>query len=291
MAVGFTNDTFNESPYITVGEYKNAPTSIDWNNLVEGGNEDAQDAELANVIMRASSYMNEYFNQSLVADQITETKRVRVTPQGWISLHPDNSNIIALTDFQYGTNPNSLTAYPDCSQAWFEKQQIILPLYQNTMSSSGPLSFGFPPSNRSIIFTKYTYIAGFPVTRVTGTSGESSVTVLDGTGILAGMRLTIADGAISEQVTVASTYEFGSTIVPLVNPLVFDHDNAPIDCLPDVVKQACILLTTAFIKIRGDQSMTLIATTRAGSEVDGSSLYGREIKLALDMVDKFRRVR
>lgn len=291
MAIGLTNDTFNESPYITVTEYKNAPTSIDYNNLVVGGNEAAQDAELANVILRASSYMNEYFNQSLVADTITETKRTRVTPQGWISLHPKNSNLVALTDFEYGANPNNLTVLPDCSQAWFEEQQLVIPLYQSTMSSQGPLSFGFPMSNRNIIFCKYTYIAGFPVTTSSGVAGESSITVADATGILPGQRLRISDGAKSEQVTVDSTYVFGDTTVPVAAPLGRSHTNAATDALPAVVKEACILLTTAFIKIRGDQSLTMMATTRPSGAMMGSELYGSEIKLALDMVDKFRRVR
>jgi hypothetical protein len=29
MAVGLTHDTFSESSYITIAEFKNAPTSID----------------------------------------------------------------------------------------------------------------------------------------------------------------------------------------------------------------------------------------------------------------------
>jgi hypothetical protein len=45
MAVGITPDTSNENPYLTVQEYKDAPTSIDYNNLVVGGNQAAQDAE------------------------------------------------------------------------------------------------------------------------------------------------------------------------------------------------------------------------------------------------------
>ena len=66
MAVGVTAQTgFNEQPYITIAEYKNAPTSLDYNNLVVNGNANAQDAELSRVILRATSYLNEYLNQDL----------------------------------------------------------------------------------------------------------------------------------------------------------------------------------------------------------------------------------
>jgi hypothetical protein len=58
MTTGVTTLTgFDENPYITVAEFKNAPTSIDYNNLVVNGNQQAQDAELARVIMRATSYL------------------------------------------------------------------------------------------------------------------------------------------------------------------------------------------------------------------------------------------
>jgi hypothetical protein len=36
MAVGITPDTIQEYSYLTVQEYKDAPTSIDYNNLVVG---------------------------------------------------------------------------------------------------------------------------------------------------------------------------------------------------------------------------------------------------------------
>ncbi len=99
MTVGTTPDTFHETPYLTLAEYKNAPTSIDYNNLVIGGNANAQDAELEKVILRASSYMDEYFNANLNATKYTETQRTRFTPDGFIALHPNNTPIVALETF------------------------------------------------------------------------------------------------------------------------------------------------------------------------------------------------
>jgi len=295
MAVGITPDTTDESQYVSVAEFKNAPTSLDINNLVSGGNAAAQDAELANVLMRASSYMNEYLNQNLVAQRYTETQRIRVNTQGYISLHPNNNPIIALEAFQYGSDPLNLQTLNDCSQTWFEQQQIIIPLGQfaTTYSSAGPLSFGGSVP-RQQMFTKYTYVSGYVNNFIaTATAGATSLTVTSGIGIVAGQVLHIYDGSISETVTVASTYTYGSTTVPLTSALVSTHAaGVTIGNLPMAIKQACILVATAFIRIRGDKSNTMSITTRAqGSEINGDARFGSDIRLALDMVNLYRRVR
>lgn len=295
MAVGITPDTLQESPYLTVQEYKDAPTSIDYNNLVVGGNQAAQDAELANVILRASSYMNEYLNQSLVADSYTETQRVRVNGQGMIALHPNNSPIISLSSFEYGADPNNLVALPDCSTAWFEAQQLIIPLSNLGLnySSQGPLGFGFGYSPRQQLFTQYTYVSGFVNTTIaTATAAATSLTVADGTGIIAGQQYRIYDGSKSERITVASTYTNGSTTVPLTSALAYSHAaGVAIGNLPNAIKEACILITTAFLKVRGDNSMTMNLTTQPTTNIGNNARYSGDIALALDMVNKYRRIR
>lgn len=295
MAVGITPDTLQENPYLTVQEYKDAPTSIDYNNLVVGGNQAAQDAELANVILRASSYMNEYLNQSLVADSYTETQRVRVNGQGMIALHPNNSPIISLSSFQYGADPNNLVALPDCSTAWFEAQQLIIPLSNLGLnySSQGPLGFGFGYSPRQQLFTQYTYVSGFVNTTIaTAVQGATSLTVADGTGIIAGQQYRIYDGSKSERITVASTYTNGSTTVPLTSALAHSHAaGVAIGNMPNAIKEACILITTAFLKVRGDNSMTMNLTTQPTTNIGNNARYSGDIALALDMVNKYRRIR
>jgi hypothetical protein len=295
MAVGITPDTLQESPYLTVQEYKDAPTSIDYNNLVVGGNQAAQDAELANVILRASSYMNEYLNQSLVADSYTETQRVRVNGQGMIALHPNNSPIISLSSFEYGADPNNLVALPDCSTAWFEAQQLIIPLSNLGLnySSQGPLGFGFGYSPRQQLFTQYTYVSGFVNTTIaTATAAATSLTVTDGTGIIAGQQYRIYDGSKSERITVASTYTNGSTTVPLTSALAYSHAaGVAIGNMPNAIKEACILITTAFLKVRGDNSMTMNLTTQPTTNIGNNARYSGDIALALDMVNKYRRIR
>lgn len=294
MATGVTYDSFSEQAYLTVAEYRNAPTSIDIDNLVINGNQLAQDAELNNVILRASSYMDEYFNQNLVATQNTETQRVRMTPQGYISLHPFHNPIISLEEFQYGSVPNTLYTLSDCSQAWFEDQQIIIPSNQllSTWTSQGPLQFGIPAMPGGQIFTKYTYVAGFVNTLVVeAIAGETSMVVLNHEGIIAGSMLRIYDGAKSETVFVSDSYVYGSTTIPLTRALTYSHAGVATGNMPNAIKQACILITTAFLKARGDSSMTMGITPRAQSMVTGGERYGKEIALALDMVDKYRRIR
>lgn len=296
MTVGTTPDTVFEQSYITIAEYKNAPTSMDYNNLVIGGNSTAQDAELERVILRASSYMDEYFNGNLNATRYVETQRTRFTPDGFIALHPNNTPIISLEDFNYGTNPNNLIALTDPSLSWFEEQQIIIPLSNvaTAYSSQGPLSFGGYGLPRQQVYCQYTYVAGYVNNLInSGTAGATSLTVKNADGILPNQKLRISDGASSESVTVASNYTYGSTTVPLTSALAYSHTaGSSIGNIPNALKQACILLTTAFIKLRGDSSMTMnITTFPQANPTPGANRFGSDIALALDMVDKYRRIR
>ena len=296
MGIGIAPTTrFYDLPYLTVQEYKNAPTAIDFDNLVVGGDAAAQNAELANVILRASSFMDEYLNQNLNASQQTETQRIRMTPEGYIALHPFNDPVIALESFYYGATPNSLTLLGDCSLAWFEEQQIIIPLaqMQSTFSSQGPLAFGGYGGGRNQIFTKYTYVAGYVNNLIaSATATQSTMTVQNATGITAGMTLRVIDGANSESITVASNYTYGSTTVPLTSALLYTHASGiPFGNMPSAIKQACVLVTTAFIKARGDSSMMMAITTTASRNTTGGNIYGSDLTLALSMLDLFRRVR
>lgn len=288
--------TDEETAYLTVAEYKNAPTAIDFDNLVVGGNANAQDAELGRTILRASSFLNEYLNQDLVAQVYTETQRVRLTGNGYLAIHPFSNPVISLSSFEYGSDPNNLVTLPDCSVAWFEPQEIIIPLSQisTTYSSAGPLSFGFPGSARAQVFTKYQYVAGYVNTTLAAgvSAGGTSLTVVSGAGIQVGAVLRINDGANQESVTVANTYTYGSTTVPLTSALAYNHSSGvAIGNLPAAIKEATILVTTAFLKTRGDTSMTMNITTQPTQNIVGAQRFGKEITLALDMVTKYRRIR
>jgi len=284
------------TPYLTVEEFKNAPTAIDLDNLVfNSSNPDDQDAELANVIARASSWIDVKCRQVIGATVETEQQRGRIAPDGTIIFHPRYNPIVAITALSIGTYSNSMIAITDPSICWIEDQQVIVP-YAYTglnMSSAGPLGFNAPMSSRQKIYVRFSYVNGYAnTTLVTATAGSSTITVKSGVGITAGMMLKIYDGMNSENIIVADTYTFGSTTVPLTAPLAYDHlHNESVSALPPAIKEAAILVTTAMLKVRGDNAMVMGVTSRAGQQMPGSQHLGEEIALAEDLLKPFTRIR
>lgn len=282
-------------PYLTLDEFKDAPTTIDINNLVVGGNQAAQDAELSNVILRASSWMDQYCKQVLGATNNTEQQRVRMGSDGLIRIHPNYFPIVGLTNISWGANFMQLSSAPDPSVSWLEEQSIIYPastMLQN-WSSSGPLGFGFNSNPRAEIYVRYTYVNGYANTLlVTGNAGSSTLTVAEGIGITPNQMLTIYDGALTETVIVDESYVFGSATVPLASPLLFTHNSGvSVSALPAAIKQAAILVTTAFLKIRGDSSMTMTvgnAITETTSDNQGTA---SDLGVAKELLKPFRRIR
>jgi hypothetical protein len=284
--------------YLTNNEYRNAPTAIDIDNLVFNSSDpDVQESELANVISRASSWVDTYCNQVLGATTETETQRSRIAPDGTIKFHPRYNPVIALTDFWYGNPSTQLYQAQDCSVAWIENQQIIFP-YANMgalYTTAGPLQFGFPQTSGMLVYLKYTYVNGYAnTTIVTATAGQSTLTVKNGTGITAGQDLKIYDGMYSEYVTVASNYVFGTNTVPLTQALLYTHSaGVSISALPPAIKEATILATTAMLKVRGDSSLTMSVGTMPNSSGTPNleQNIGNDMAMAMDLLKPYRRIR
>jgi hypothetical protein len=297
MANGYGNTTQLISiPYLTLDEYKNAPTAIDLDNLVYNSQDpEVQDAELRNAISRASSWADTYCNQVIGATVETEQQRSRVSTDGSIRFHPRFSPVVALTNFEYGY-PTNMASLGDCSIAWIEEQEIIIPnATLGTWTSQGPLSFGSyngGPGNQ--MFLRYTYVAGYTntVTELASIAGATQLTVHDGTGIVAGQMLEIYDSLNTEHVTVADTYVFGSNVVPVTRPMVYAHGvGVSVSALPPAIKEAVILITTAFLKVRGDSSMTMMVATQPTIGTPGAQKYGDELMIATRLLSSYRRIR
>lgn len=288
---------FQSGAYLTIAEYKNAPTAIDYNNLVVGGTSAQQDAELAAVIQRASSWIDIYVNQPLIAQNFQEQQRTRITQEGFMVISPDYNNVVALNSLSYGATPTSLTAVTDgaLQSAWFEKSQIVMPLSQVGLSysSQGPLSFGFPPNSRSRIYAAYNYCAGFCNGNISAaTAGQSSFTMIDPIGLTAGTVVTIYDGQYTEQVVVSPSYNYGSSTVAITTPLKYAHaSGVAVGNMPQAIKEAAILATTDFLKVRGDNSLTMAITTRATAGPAAGSVFGTDLELAKQLLAPFRRMR
>ena len=288
---------FQSGSYLTLQEYKSAPTAIDYSNLVAGGTSAQQDAELAAVIQRASSFIDIYVNQPLIAQNFTEQARTRINNEGFLVLSPDYNNVVALNSLSYGVVPTNLVTVPAASLAncWFEKSQVIYPLSQLglTYSSQGPLSFGFPPTSRSKIYVSFNYTAGYCNGLIsTATAGQTFFTMIDPIGLTAGTVVNIYDGASTEQVVVSPSYTYGSTTVNITTPLLYTHTSgASVGNMPQAIKQAAVLVTTDFLKVRGDNSLTMAVTTRANSGPSVQDIIGSDIALAKELLAPFRRMR
>jgi len=297
MANAYSNTTHQFStPYLTLDEFKNAPTAIDISNLVFNSQDpDVQDAELSNVIARSSSWIDTYCNQVLAATTETENMRARMSSDGTIRIHPRYNPIIAVIAFSYGNPSSQMNPIVDPSVAWVEDQQIIMPVGNLSFnySTQGPLQFGLPTTPRREYFINVQYVAGYAnTTIVSANAGQSTVVVADATGITPGTTLKIYDGYSSEFVTVASNHTYGNTTVALASPLNYSHNaGISISALPPAIKEAAILVTTAFLKVRGDSSMTMGIGTSPSQSTPGKDKLSDEIKLAQDLLNPYCRIR
>ena len=297
MANAYSNTTHQFStPYLTLDEFKNAPTAIDISNLVFNSQDpDVQDAELSNVIARASSWIDTYCNQVLAATTETENMRARISSDGTLRVHPRYNPIIAVIAFSYGNPTSQMNPIVDPSVAWIEDQQIIMPIGNLSFnySSQGPIQFGIPLAPRRELFVNLQYVAGYAnTTIVSATAGQSTLVVADPTGITANSTLRIYDGYNSELVTIASNHTYGSATVALAAPLAYSHNaGVSISALPPAIKEAAILVTTAFLKVRGDSSMTMGISTSVSQSTPGKDKLSDEIALAKELLVPYRRVR
>ena len=295
MAIAVTNTTpyYQDDEYLTLAEYKNAPTAIDYDNLVVGGTTAQNDAELNTVIGRASSWINTHLNQSLIARTVIEQNRTRMTPQGNLIIRPEITPIVALNTFSYGPTPTNLVTVNDLTSIWFESDKFIYPAASSSLSYStqGPLSLGAPANMGSQIYVNYSYTAGYVNTLGSGAAGQKNITVSSVTGILPGQIINFYDGQYSERLQVASNYVYGATPVIVTTNLAYTHTNAAFSGMPAAVKEAAILVVTDFLKVRGDNSLTMAITTRASSGPSVQDIIGSDLSLAKELLRPFRKIR
>lgn len=260
------------TPYLSVAEYANAPTSMDLANLVPGGSAAAQLTALQETINRASSWIDQVTCGawgSLCATNEVENARSWGTYRNTIAIHTKYWPILQVTSFQYSAHPSGLagsngaSVTPSTSITVYP-QEFEVSVTSN-VSFSGPGTAGFGGwgvangiARRVEYDCLYAYTAGWPNTSLAASvaAGAASVQPSSVTGVLPNSPMTIYDLPNDEQCVVASTYVPGAAIVPLTAPLQFAHPaTATITNMPPAIKQAAILATTAFIKQRGSGAL------------------------------------
>lgn len=286
------------TPYLTVATFKAYPTYLDLQNLRSGDTVLAdQDAELYNMLLRASTWAVGHCNQPLHAHSMTQNTRLRPDRQGRLKWHPAHNPVKQVTALSYGYRPNQMQAVADLTGIWTEDDR------QAVVAEIAPLGTGFnsiqfgPPSGLSEVYTTWTYLAAYVTTTLANSpiQGASSVEVADPTGVVAGDVLRIWEPGTEEPVTVANTYTTGSTTVPLTSGLLHDHAaGAGISQLPADAQQAVVNYAVALL-LRPDTSKDdafpdapVQPTTRdEDSRKDGSGLVAEAIRL----LRPYRRVR
>lgn len=290
-AVGVQSPWLFTVPYMTIAEFKAAPTAVDVTNLYRGGNTAQQDAELANVVNRASAWVNTICGQNLAATKDTETGRVVVNRAGEIIVHPRYWPTLEVTDFQMGALPSELSALSDFSNVFIEREKFTIASTALTLTSSaGPLQFGMSPAGYRA-YARWTYVNGWPVTTVKTAAVHAAPTlgVVDATGCYPGTVLTIADADNTETVTVASV---AGTTLTLTANLAHDHAiGIGISSLPPSVKEACIALTSAFVKARGNGAIVMAQiNTPPGQRQSPDPVQG-DVDIAKQLLRPFHTIR
>ena len=267
---------FRTTPYISPSEYRNAPTAVSTSSLVPGGSPQDSTASLAQVVARASGWIDTYCyhaaDGTFAASPSTEAGFVKVKPDGTAALVCRFKPILAIVGAGIGPSPSqqqsidSVTAQ-DMSVS---HKTIWLP---GTWATNGIRPFfGGWPSYNGMVYVTWTYVNGYPhmALSATASSSATSITVSPtppgGTtvsGVYAGTALTIHDGTNTEVVVAAST-PAGLTI-NLQNPLANNHtvpaapDTIRVSAVPWAVEQACISITNVLLKTQGMRAQALPA--------------------------------
>lgn len=289
-------DAFRRIPYVSVSEYRFAPTAVSTGALVPGSQSPIQSsaASLANVIMRASSWVDEVCfhrsNGTLAASITTEWDYPKIKPDGSIALICNFKPVIEVVGIGVGPNPATVqNVTSNVAGSLFVDDKVI---WLQGVGAGTPLPwFGSWPSSSGRVYAVWQYVNGFPHASLAQSAsvGATSITVtpavpaLVPSGVYAGTRLTIKDGQKTETVTVETT-PTSNTLV-LASGLKFAHTPPPdttpdsilVSALPWQIEQATISLTSVLIKAQGARSQTLgeigkpptrVAASRAGATED-----------------------
>lgn len=280
------------TPYISTQEYQNAPTAMDTSNLIAGGNPAAQLTALQETIGRASSWIDQFTCGAwgtLCATVEAENARVWGSYRGTLTVRPKYWPVIEVRSFAYSTLAAGLISNNAASVD--PASSIVIYPQEFEVAQTGTVGLGLSGNGGIVPRTEFTcqwqYVCGWPNTTLAASvaAGAASISPSVVTGIYPGTMMTLYDLPYDEPIMVAPWYVPGGAVVPLTNPLQFDHfAAATVTNLPPAIKQAAILATTAFIKQRGSGALIAadigeVTRTQTGFSQNSGSDWNQAKKL------------
>jgi hypothetical protein len=264
-------------PYITVAELKRAPIFGQLKQLVPNSSDADRDAELARIIARATGMINGEVNQNLAATHDFEIGQVVVADTGDLRIHTRCSPIVAVESIAVGPTATSLVPLTDLSSIVIDPWRITV-----------PRGAGFWGPPRARVWASWSYINGFPVTTLTqpANAGDTTITVADSTGILAGQTLlTIQDGNWLEQLVPTAVNGTVLTVPELTYPHAV---GVGVSDLPEDIKEATLLLIS---RLHDTWSLTMnVISMDGGGSKKPPAGPARALCDAAVMLAPYRRV-
>jgi len=292
------------SPYITVPEFLAAPTWLDNQDLIPGGTQNQQLAELNNVLLRASGWACRITEQPLHAHTVIWQDRYPVDRWGMMHIVPPHNPIRQVNALAYGGDFQNLSLLNNlAAQTWIEAQKtLVVSQVPQGGAYLGSLQFGGTRPGVDEVYAQYSYVAGYSITTLTApaAAGATSITVADPTGlqppVTGGLVGTIPgsvarfwDPGFEEAVQVAPGWTAGTNPVQLASPLQNAHAvGAGVSELPPEVHQALYELVIGLL-MREDVSEEepysgtpfgpSVRESRSGGKAGGLIDHAREVLL------------
>lgn len=248
-------------PYVDNATFENAPTGIDTNLLVPGGDDAAQQAELTNILERASSDIDTWCRQRLAATTDSDEVRIKPNKQGQLELYPRNFPVIAVLSARWiDLSAGISSSWVTVDLAGVMPLERALLIYDKNYSRYRGL--GRPP-----LIVQYQYTNGYAHTQLADDAEvDASMITVDSTigigtaaagpaGWNVDADLLILDGSARENVTVTA---INGNVLTLAAPLQNAHTaGALITAVPAIVQEKTIEVAAGLVKKRGDGSLEM----------------------------------
>lgn len=243
-------------PYVAPPEFMAYPNYLDLDDLIPGGTQAQQQAELFNSLLRASGLVDGYCRakRGLDAHIATDVLSTRINPVTWeAAVRLKDGPLRQVLSIQIAPLgvPGATAVQVPATSAYLLDGMLRIPA-PNAV-----------PGHRGRVVVTVQYVAGWPVTTLAApvAVGTEQLTPVSATGIMPGAVLRLWDPGVEEYVAVSALYQPGGVIVPLAAPLASAHPaGVALDDLPLDIHEAVTLWT-----------MGLLARPTSGGDEDAFS--------------------